>query len=163
MKDAIERTVGVIDETSAIIACSELGRIGEMQNTVSIDTIPTTEVLVRNGMTYKTFGTRSKSDYAVFVDGTDETAAKFAAMLAISLSNIKQYYDEKYDRGNFIKNVILDNILPGDIYLKARELRFNTDVSRVVLLIRITSRTDATTFDIIQNLFPDKNLSLIHI
>ena len=161
MKDAIERTVGVIDETSAIIACSELGRIGEMQNTVSIDTIPTTEVLVRNGMTYKTFGTRSKSDYAVFVDGTDETAAKFAAMLAISLSNIKQYYDEKYDRGNFIKNVILDNILPGDIYLKARELRFNTDVSRVVLLIRITSRTDATTFDIIQNLFPDKNKDFV--
>lgn len=161
MKDAIERTVGVIDETSAIIACSELGRIGEMQNTVSIDTIPTTEVLVRNGMTYKTFGTRSKSDYAVFVDGTDDTAAKFAAMLAISLSNIKQYYDEKYDRGNFIKNVILDNILPGDIYLKARELRFNTDVSRVVLLIRITSRTDATTFDIIQNLFPDKNKDFV--
>lgn len=161
MKDAIERTVGVIDETSAIIACSELGRIGEMQNTVSIDTIPTTEVLVRNGMTYKTFGTRSKADYAVFVDGTDETAAKFAAMLAISLANIKQYYDEKYDRGNFIKNVILDNILPGDIYLKARELRFNTDVSRVVLLIRITSRTDATTFDIIQNLFPDKNKDFV--
>ena len=44
------------------------------------------------------------------------------------LSSIKQYYDEKYDRGNFIKNVILDNILPGDIYLKARELRFGSDV-----------------------------------
>ena len=46
------------------------------------------QVLVRNGMTYKTFGTRSKSDYAVFVDGTDETAAKFAAMLALSLIHI---------------------------------------------------------------------------
>ena len=44
------------------------------------------------------------------------------------LSSIKQYYDEKYDRSNFIKNVILDNILPGDIYLKARELHFNSDV-----------------------------------
>ena len=32
-------------------------------------------------------------------------------ILAVSLSSIKQYYDEKYDRGNFIKNVILDNIL----------------------------------------------------
>ncbi len=54
------------------------------------------------------------------VDGTDETAAKFAAMLAISLSNIKQYYDEKYEKSTFVKNVILDNILPGDIYLKAK-------------------------------------------
>ncbi|EKC79624.1 transcriptional regulator, CdaR family, partial [human gut metagenome] len=41
------------------------------------------------------------------------------------------------DRSNFIKNVILDNILPGDIYLKARELHFNSEVSRVCLLIKI--------------------------
>ena len=63
-------------------------------------------------------------------------AVKFCNILAISFSSIKQYYDEKYDRNNFIKNVILDNILPGDIYVKARELHFNTDVNRVVLLIR---------------------------
>ncbi len=63
---------------------------------------------------------------------TTRSAQKYVQLLAVSLSSIKQYYDEKYDRGNFIKNVILDNILPGDIYLKARELRFNSDVSRVV-------------------------------
>ena len=71
-------------------------------------------------------------------------ALKYADLLAISLGAVKQYYDEKYDRGNFIKNVILDNILPGDIYLKARELRFNADVARVVLLIRIVSRNDVS-------------------
>ena len=55
----------------------------------------------------------------------------------VALSNIKQCYDEKFDRGNFVKNVILDNILPGDIAIKARELRFNSDAVRTVLLIRI--------------------------
>lgn len=29
MKDAIDRTFGVIDENFTVIACSELGRIGE--------------------------------------------------------------------------------------------------------------------------------------
>ena len=79
-----------------------------------------------------------------------------AALLAVSLTNIKQYYDEKYDRGNFVKNVILDNILSGDIYLKARELRFNSDVDRVVLLIRVASHSEVSAFDVVQNLFPDK-------
>ncbi len=51
-------------------------------------------------------------------------------MLAISLQSIKQYHDEKFDKTNFIKNVVLDNILPGDIYAKARELHFSIDVSR---------------------------------
>jgi hypothetical protein len=60
-----------------------------------------------------------KPDYAVFVEGTDEVAAKYASILAISLAAIKQYYDEKYDRNNFIKNVVLDNVLPGDILVKA--------------------------------------------
>ncbi len=156
MRDAIDRTIGVIDETSAIIACSDLGRIGEMCTAITPDAFTATDAFVVDGNTYKPFGSRPHSEYVLFVSGADEQAEKFAALLAVSLSSIKQYYDEKYDRGNFVKNIILDNILPGDIYLKARELHFNNDVSRVVLLIRITNHTDISTFDIVQNLFPDK-------
>ena len=35
MKDAIDRTIGVIDETSVVIACSELGKIGEVNESVN--------------------------------------------------------------------------------------------------------------------------------
>lgn len=95
------------------------------------------------------------------MEGTDELAAKFCGVLAISLLTIKQYYDEKYDRNNFIKNVILDNILPGDIFMKAKELHFNTDVSRAVLLIRVISSNDISAFDVVQNLFPDKQKDFV--
>ena len=156
MRDAIDRTIGVIDETSAIIACSDLGRIGEMSTAINSDSFYETETFVSGDYTYKTFGSLPHADYILFVSGTDEQAEKYASLLSVSLSSIKQYYDEKYDRGNFVKNIILDNILPGDIYLKARELHFNNDVSRVVLLIRVANRTDISTFDVVQNLFPDK-------
>ena len=139
MKDAIDRTLGVIDETSVVIACSELGKIGEVNESVNSETLNSTTPFVVNGYTYKSFGSNAKYDYAVFVQGTDEYAQKYAQLLSVSFSSIKQYYDEKYDRSNFIKNVILDNILPGDIYLKARELHFNSEVSRVCLLIKIVS------------------------
>ena len=154
MKDAIDRTIGVVDETSVVIACSELGRIGEVNESITSDTLSATVPFVINGHTFKSFGSSTRSEYAVFVQGSDEIAQKYAQLLAVSLSSIKQYYDEKYDRSNFIKNVILDNILPGDIYLKARELRFNSDVTRVVMLIKITSKTDVSAFDVVQNLFP---------
>ena len=99
-----------------------------------------------DGYTYHQFSSNKRNDYAVLVEGTDEAAGRFAALLAISLQNIKQYHDEKFDKANFIKNVVLDNILPGDIYAKARELHFATDVSRVVLLIRVTAaRTSPPT------------------
>ena len=52
-------------------------------------------------------------------------------------------------------------ILPGDIYLKSRELRFNSDVSRVCMLIKVTSKTDVSAYDVVQNLFPDKNKDFV--
>ena len=161
MREAIDRTIGVIDESMSIIACSDLGRIGEVAEAITTESFTAQEAFVRDGYTYKTFGSRPRSEHILFVEGTDDQAAKFASLLAVSLASIKQYYDEKYDRGNFVKNVILDNILPGDIYLKARELRFNNDVNRVVLLIRISSRTDVSAYDVVQNLFPDKNKDFV--
>ena len=81
--------------------------------------------------------------------------------MAISMQNIKQYHDEKFDKANFIKNVVLDNILPGDIYAKARELHFATDVSRVVFLIRVTSGADISAYDVLSGLFPDKQKDFV--
>ena len=161
MRDAIDRTIGVVDETSSIIACSELGKIGETDQNITQDVLTTPATFIINGSTYKSFGNRPKPEYAVFVNGNDEIAQKYAMILAISLNSIKQYHDEKYDRGNFIKNVILDNILPGDIYLKARELHFNSEVNRVCMLIKITSKSDVSAYDVIQNLFPDKTKDFV--
>ena len=160
MRESIDRVIGVVDSYAVTIACSDLTRIGETNEYLVLDLNENTDIFVRDGYTYKPFGTRTKPDYAVFVEGTDETAAKFCNILAISFASIKQYYDEKYDR-NFIKNVILENILPGDIYVKARELHFNTDVNRVVLLVRVVSSNDISAFDVIQNLFPDKQKDFV--
>lgn len=156
MKEAIDRTIGVVDETSTIISCSELGRIGEVLGAGVTEAMQTGEERVVDQYTYKPFGTHMHPEYAVFVEGEDEPAMHYAQVIAVALGSLKQYYDEKYDRGNFIKNVILDNILPGDIYLKARELRFNNEATRVVLLIRIPQHNDVSVFDVVQNLFPDK-------
>ncbi len=161
MRDTIDATVGVVDDAATIIACSDLSKIGTTNEFVSLDLSDVHDIFIRDGYTYKPFGSHTKPEYAVFVEGTDEAAAKYANILAISLYNIKQYYDEKYDRNNFIKNVVLDNVLPGDIVIKARELHFSAEVSRVVLLIRIVSANEVSAYDVIQNLFPDKNKDFV--
>ena len=161
MRDCIDRVIGVVDDSATIISCSDLTKIGETSDFFAMDAGDMNEVFVRDGYTYKPFDNKMKPEFAVFVEGVDDLAAKYCNLLAISLSSIKQYYDEKYDRNNFIKNVILDNILPGDIYVKARELHFNTDATRVVLLIRIVASNDISAFDVIQNLFPDKQKDFV--
>ena len=152
MKDCIDRTFGVIDENFTVTASNELGKIGEVIPAFNLNN----EVCVEGGYTYKSLGTSQGASYAVFVEGNDVLASKYASILAVAFANVKFYYDEKYDRGNFIKNIILDNILPGDIYIKARELYFNSDVSRTVIIIRSLEANEVSIYDVVQNLFPDK-------
>ena len=161
MKDAVDRVVGVIDETGTVISCSELGQIGEVRESVAAVRQTAGDAFVRDGYAYHQFSNAKHNDYAVFVEGTDTTAEQFAAMLSISLQSIKQYHDEKFDKTNFIKNVVLDNILPGDIYAKARELHFVSDVQRVVLLIRVTSGNDISAYDVVSGLSPDKQKDFV--
>lgn len=161
MREVLDRTIGVVDESGTVIACSELGQIGEARKgIISAGVFSGAQICVDN-CTYKTFGNSVHPDYAVFVDGTDDMSKHYADIIAVSLDQIKQNNDEKFDRSNFVKNVILDNILPGDIYIKSRELHFNNDASRVVFLIRVTQDTDVSVYDVIQNFFPDKTKDLV--
>ena len=157
MKDAIDRVIGVIDENGVIIACSELVKIGEIKQGVRDELAYTSDVVTSSGYTYRPVSGGVKAEYIVFVEGEDKMAEKMSKLLSISLGNIKNLYDEKYDKGSFIKNIILDNILPSDIYIKSKELHFNTEESRIVFLIKFYGKTDMMPFEMLQNMFPDKS------
>ena len=49
-----------------------------------------------------------------------------AAIISVSLWNLKQFFDDKYDKNNFIKNILFDNILPSDVYAKSKDLGFTS-------------------------------------
>ena len=161
LKDTVDRVIGVMDEAGTVVACCDLSKIGESRESVFIDIEYKFDPIAMDGYTYKQVGSRAKLEYTIFVEGTDELASKLCLVIAVTLSSVKQFYDEKYDRTNFVKNVILDNILPGDIYIKSKELHFPADVSRVAFLIRLVDSGDYSTFDVIQGMFPEKNKDFI--
>ncbi len=157
MKDVIGRIIGVIDENGIIIACSELSRVGEVRQRVREELSYSLEKLTSEGYTYRFIGADDSSDGIVFVEGDDAAASKYADLLAISLGNIKGLYDEKYDKGSFVKNIILDNILPNDIYIKSNELHFNNDEYRAVIVVKFQGKAEATPYEIVESVVEEKN------
>jgi len=157
MKDAVDRVIGVIDENGIIISCSDLAKIGGTRQGVRDELSYTSETVMSGGYTYRPIGNGSKAEYIVFVEGEDKQAERLASILSISLGSIKSLYDDKYDKASFIKNVILDNILPSDIYLKSKELHFSNDVMRIVMLIKFVGKNEIVPYQMVQNMFPDKN------
>jgi len=163
MKDAVERTVGVIDADGEVIACTDPPRIGERREeaaaALSVSSAPVTAV---NGCLYKALNSWGQAfDYAVFVQDEDDRTREICLLAAVALNGAKTFYDEKHDRATFIKNILLDNILPGDIHMRSRELHFESDLPRVVMLVRQVGRSELGVFDIIQSLFPDRQYDFV--
>ena len=157
MKDAVDRVIGVIDDNGIIISCSDLAKIGGTRQGIRDELSYASEVVMSGGYTYRPIGAGAKAEYIVFVEGEDKQAERLASILAISLNSIKSLYDDKYDKASFIKNVILDNILATDIYPKSKELHFSSDVVRIVMLIKFYGKNEVVPYQMVQNMFPDKN------
>ena len=88
MRDSIDRVIGVVDDTATVISCSDLTRIGETSEYLMLDMGENQDLFVRDGYTYKLFGSKSKPEFAVFVEGSDEMAARYCGILAVALSGM---------------------------------------------------------------------------
>lgn len=158
LKEVSGRVFGVIDSEGCVVSCTDVSVLGERWPEVVQTISGSGEQTVNFGQ--KTFRAiisgASLFEYAAFCSGDDEQAKLLCNMAHIALNDARAYYEEKHDRGTFIKNIIMDNILSGDIYIRAKELHFATDVPRAVFLVRQMGRSDVTTVDLLSGLFPDK-------
>jgi len=161
MKEATDRVIGVVDSESTVVSSSELSLIGTKLEDVSFPESKD-QVITNANRTYKILsGWSADVEYAVFVEGVDIIARTVCLMSAVAFNEAKLYYEEKHDKVAFIKNIISDNILPGDIYARAKELHFSMDVSRAVFLIRQTDKHDIAALEVVQNLFPEKERDFV--
>ena len=158
LRDISERVFGVIDTEGCVISCTDVSMLGERWADAALKVGNASDGIVT--FAQKSFkaimGSSNYFEYAVFCSGDDETAKSFCQMAFIALNDAKTFYEEKHDRGTFVKNIIMDNILPGDIYIRAKELHFATDSPRAVFLIRQVGHSDVATVDVLTAMFPDK-------
>ena len=158
LKENTDRTVGVIDGEGIVIACSELAMIGQRwaEHVPAINAAGGATV-TSEGKTFKALnGWGTQFDYAAFAFGDNEISKTVCAMATVALNAAKSYYEEKHDRGSFIKDIISDNIMLGDIYVRAKELRVTADVPRGVFVVRTLKKGESVPTDVIQSLFPDR-------
>ncbi len=158
LREISDRTFGVIDVEGCVISCTDMSLLGERWAEAALKAGNAADSVTT--FAQKTFkaivGNSNYFEYAVFCSGDDETARNYCQMAYIALNDAKNFYEEKHDRGTFVKNIIMDNILPGDIYIRAKELHFSTDAPRAVFLIRQVGHSDVSTVDVLSGMFPDK-------
>lgn len=141
-----DRTIGILDYKNSIIACST-SSFTPSKSFVYSD-INSSNIFKCDGFSYKKINCNS-SNYIFFAIGVDDVASSICSVAATCIEGMKSLYDEKYDKSTFLKNVILDNILPGDIYTKSRDMYFKADIKYAVFLIRIFDEFDMCIIDVL--------------
>jgi len=157
MKDATSRPIGVVDQDGTVVASNDLSLIGTSIGSMQAQN-ESGDMITRNGgRTYKTLGVGATDDYCVFADGEDDFARTICVMASIAINEAGIYFEENHDKRTFVKNIVTENVLPGDIYIRAKELRFASEVMRGVLVIRHSSAMDPSVIELLQDSFPDRH------
>ncbi len=87
-------------------------------------------------------------EYVLVVAGVGEDIYTIGKMIAFQLQNLLVAYKERFDKDNFIKNLLLDNLLLIDIYSRSKKLHIQTDVSRVVLIVESENSKDSNALEL---------------
>ena len=91
-------------------------------------------------------------EYILIASGTGENVYMIGKMVAYQVQNLLVAYKERFDKDNFIKNLLLDNLLLVDIYSRAKKLHIPADVDRVVLLVEAGDR-DNSALELVRSVF----------
>ena len=100
-------------------------------------------------------------EYILIVAGTGEDVYTIGKMVAFQIQNLIIAYKERFDKDNFIKNLLLDNLLLVDIYSRAKKLHIATDVKRVAVIVEAGERKDNNVLECIRTHFGSNNKDFI--
>jgi carbohydrate diacid regulator len=144
-----------VDSLGTVIASTDLSLIGQPSIARATQDEPG-GVVHAGGHTYKSLDASGTGlDYTVFVEGEDDEAKTICLLASIAVQEAKIHYEENNDRSTFIKSILSDNVLPGDIYVRSKDLGFVTDTPRAALLVRQTGTPDLNAITVMRELFPD--------
>ena len=100
-------------------------------------------------------------EYILIAGGIGEDVYMVGKMVAFQIQNLLVAYKERFDKDNFIKNLLLDNLLLVDIYGRAKKLHIQTDVKRVALIIETDNAKDSNVLEVMRTYFGSNSKDFI--
>ncbi|MCL2285663.1 MAG: helix-turn-helix domain-containing protein [Firmicutes bacterium] len=161
LKNIIRRDITVIDREGKIAASTETDA---SQISLSfIDSVlqsPAENQLIQGNQYFKVLD-NGITEYVLMVKGDDDEAFRLGRLVAFHIQALMMAYKERYDRDNFIKNLLLDNLLLVDIYSRANRLRIENGIKRVVFLIETAVDPEMSAVEILRNIFPERQKDFV--
>ena len=100
-------------------------------------------------------------EYILIAAGEGEDVYLTGKMAAFQISGLLVAYKERFDKDNFIKNLLLDNLLLVDIYSRAKKLHIQADAKRVAIIVETSADKDNNTLERMRVYMGSNNLDFV--
>ena len=100
-------------------------------------------------------------EYVLLARGAGDDVYMVGKVVVFQVQNLLVAYKERFDKDNFIKNLLLDNLLLVDIYNRAKKLHIDISVRRVVFVIETKNENDSNALETVKSLFAVRSKDFI--
>ncbi len=152
----LDRVAGVLDADGIIIACTDEKLEGNEDSSARAVMLSEEHIAITYGRTYMKLPVSDKVNYICFIEGTDSVSRNYLELINHWIIAALKERNSDAEREVFLKNVLLENELPGDIPLKAREFKIPYTLPRLAYLVRFEQAEEVDCLEILQSLFPDR-------
>ncbi|HZJ69028.1 MAG TPA: helix-turn-helix domain-containing protein [Candidatus Eisenbacteria bacterium] len=148
----LDATMGATNKDGLIFAATDDSLIGTEDSSVKAFVLSGDNKTVSGGNTYIKLLHDQKLVAVVFINGTDVVSANYLELLAGWISSALKEKNTEEESEGFLKNVLLENELPGDIPLKAREFRIPYSQPRQAILLNFSENYDLQVKSALNNI-----------
>lgn len=162
--DGLKAIAGIdlcVSDTEGIVLATTFAETEDNQNAIlTFAESPADSQVVQGCQFFKVFDDH-QLEYVLLAKGTTNDAYMVGKMASFQIQNLLVAYKERFDKDNFIKNLLLDNLLLVDIYNRAKKLHIETDARRAVFLIETRTEKDNNALETVRSLFATKTKDFI--
>ena len=164
LKNITKCDISVIEREGKVIASTEEDMIGKQIEDLESFIASPAEGQSLAGYNYFKVFDNNISEYVVAAKGEDVESYRVGQLAAFNIQTLLIAYKERYDKDNFIKNLLLDNLLLVDIYSRAKKMHIENNVRRIVYLIEPSSTvfdSDNSLSEMVRDIFPKRNKDFV--
>jgi carbohydrate diacid regulator len=146
----------IIDTEGKVLAATFPDTDGLVNPALAFVESPADSQVVQGCQFFKVFD-EHQLEYILLAKGDSEDVYMVGKIACFQIQNLLIAYKERFDKDNFIKNLLLDNLLLVDIYNRAKKLHIDTEVRRVVFIIETNREKDGNELEKVRSLFGGKS------
>ena len=160
LKNITKIDLCVIDTEGKVLATTFADSDGFVNPALAFMESPADSQVVSGCQFFKVFD-EHQLEYVLLANGNSEDVYMVGKIAVFQVQNLLVAYKERFDKDNFIKNLLLDNLLLVDIYNRAKKLHIETEVRRVVFIVETNREKDGNELEKVRSLFGGKSKDFV--